>query len=269
MIDAHCHLYSDKYDMDLDAVIQRARKFLQAVIVSAVDPKSLGRSLDLRRQHPDFIYVSAGIHPRNAARLEKWELEQLWQTLRDVQEEIVAVGEVGPDFYRSKDSRIRRRQLSVLEEATAQAEAMNLPLVLHARQAEAAALEVVSTCTMPVLFHCFTGSKTIAKKELPISDFTYLFQPSFFLMPNCKKSPPTFPWSSSLLKPIARLYHPIAVSEEMSRPSSRLPFPSWHRCATILLRKWHHSPQKMPKGSTAWSMYSACLSQTLPAKLAY
>ena len=164
MIDAHCHLYSDKYDMDLDSVIQRARELLQAVIVSAVDAKSLDKSLALRRQQPDFIHVSAGVHPRNAANLKKWELEQLWQTIRDVHQEIVAIGEVGPDFYRIKDSHMRRRQLFVLEEAMVQAEAMNLPLVIHARQAEAAAFEVVSACRTPVLFHCFAGSKNIAKK---------------------------------------------------------------------------------------------------------
>lgn len=164
MIDAHCHLYSAKYDMDLEAVIQRAKEFLQAVIVSAVDLKSLRKSLSLRRQHPDFVHVSGGIHPRSAASLKKWELEQVWQTLSEVQEEIVAIGEVGPDFYRTKDSDMRRRQLYVLEEAMAQAEGMNLPLVIHARQAEAAALGVVSNCRTPVLFHCFAGSRKNAEE---------------------------------------------------------------------------------------------------------
>ena len=164
MIDAHCHLYSDKYDQDLDRVIQRAQKRLQAVIISAVDPESLQKSLAIRRNYSDFIHVTAGVHPRNAARLEKANLDELWQTIDSIKEEIVAVGEVGPDFYRTKDRRLRQRQLSVLEDAMAQAETMDLPLVIHARQAEKPALEVVSRCRTPVLFHCFTGTRRMAKQ---------------------------------------------------------------------------------------------------------
>ena len=164
MIDAHCHLYSDKYDHDLEAVIQRARKSLEAVIISAVDPHSLRKSLTIRSQHPDFIHVTAGVHPRNAARLKQRELAQLWQSIRHVRGEIVALGEVGPDFHHTRETHMRQRQLLVLEKAITQAEALNLPLVIHARQAEEAALEVVSGCRTPVLFHCFAGSRQIARK---------------------------------------------------------------------------------------------------------
>ncbi len=164
MIDAHCHLYSDKYDHDLDAVIQRARVSLAAVVTSAVDQSSLRKSLTIRSQHPDFIHVTAGMHPRHAAKLEKAELNRFWQTVRDVQGEIVAVGEVGPDFHHTKDARMRHRQLLILEEAVAQAEALSLPVVIHARQAEEAALEVVSRCRTPVLFHCFAGTSRAASK---------------------------------------------------------------------------------------------------------
>jgi TatD DNase family protein len=164
MIDAHCHLYSGKYDHDLHEVVQRAQKKLQGVVISAVDQESLQKSLVIRRKYPDFIKVTAGIHPRNAAHLEKQELSALWQAIESVQEEIVAVGEVGPDFHHVQDHRLRQRQLSVLEGAMAQAEAMGLPLVIHARQAEKAALEVVARCTTPVLFHCYGGTRQMAKE---------------------------------------------------------------------------------------------------------
>jgi TatD DNase family protein len=164
MIDAHCHLYSDKYDHDLDAVIQRARQYLEGVVVSAVDLESLQKSLTIRRQHSDFIHVTAGVHPRTAATLKKEILAQLWQAIRNGKEEIVAVGEVGPDFHHTRDPRLRQRQLAVLEEAMTQAENFHLPLVIHARQAEAAALEVVSGCKTPVLFHCFAGPRQVARQ---------------------------------------------------------------------------------------------------------
>jgi TatD DNase family protein len=164
MIDAHCHLYSDKYHHDLHEVVQRAQEKLQAVIVSAVDLESLQKSLAIRRKYPDFIKVTAGIHPRHGSRLQKEELSKIWQAIKSVQEEIVALGEVGPDFYHIKDHRLRQRQLSVLEDAMRHAEAMGLPLVIHARQAEKAALEVVARCKTEVLFHCFAGTREMARE---------------------------------------------------------------------------------------------------------
>ena len=71
---------------------------------------------------------------------------------------------MGPDFHHTKDPRLRQRQLVVLEEAMTQAENFNLPLVIHARQAEGAALEVVSGCRTPVLFHCFAGPRQVARQ---------------------------------------------------------------------------------------------------------
>jgi len=82
MIDAHCHLYSDKYQHDLHEVIQRAQEKLQAVIISAVDLESLQKSLAIRSKYNDFIYLTAGVHPRNAAKLNKEELSDLWQAIR-------------------------------------------------------------------------------------------------------------------------------------------------------------------------------------------
>ena len=117
MIDAHSHLYSDKFDHDLHRVIQRARESLEGVVISAVDPKSLQKSLSIRRQYPDFIYVTAGVHPRTTARLNKRNLSHLWQAIRHVKDKIVAVGEVGPDFHHIKHARQRERQLLALEEA--------------------------------------------------------------------------------------------------------------------------------------------------------
>jgi TatD DNase family protein len=164
VIDAHCHLYSDKYNHDLDRVIRNARERLAAVVVSAVDSESLGKSLAIRRRHQDFIHVTAGIHPRKTAELGDEERRQFWHAVGRVRSEIVAVGEIGPDFHHTRDAQRQLRQLLVLEEALVHAEQWNLPLVVHARQAEEAALEVISRSRVPVMFHCFAGSSQSAKE---------------------------------------------------------------------------------------------------------
>lgn len=164
MIDAHCHLYSDKFDHDRELVIQKARGRLEAVVVSAVDVASLWKSLEIRRKHPDFIHLTAGIHPRHAANLRKPDLDKLWEVILRARKELVALGEVGPDFHHVIDPHGRKRQLMVLEAARRKAEEWNLPLVVHARRAEEAALEVLSGSRTPVLFHCFSGSKELGRE---------------------------------------------------------------------------------------------------------
>ena len=164
MIDAHCHIYSDKFDHDVDEVIGRARERLSGIVVSAVDLQSLEKSLAIRRRHPDFIYVTAGIHPRTAAELDGKTRRQFWHAVGRVRSKIVALGEVGPDYHHVRDPRKRRKQLRMLEEALSYAEQWELPLVIHARRAEIDAFKVVSHSRIPVMFHCFAGSKQMAKK---------------------------------------------------------------------------------------------------------
>ena len=164
MIDAHCHLASDKFDPDRDQVIARARERLRAVVVSATDRDSLRKSLSLRRRYPDFVHVSAGVYPRRAADLGNDELEGLWEAIGAARTELAALGEVGPDFHHTRDPRDHQRQFAILERFMAQAEAWSLPLVIHARKAEAAALEVLAGHKGPVLVHCYAGDRETAKR---------------------------------------------------------------------------------------------------------
>ncbi len=164
MIDAHCHLASVRFDPDRDQVIARARGRLSAVVVAATDPESLRKSLALRRRYPDFIHVTAGVHPSRAAEIGDEELDDLWQAISEARGELVALGEVGPDFHHTGDPRDRRRQIDLLEQFMARAEAWSLPLVIHARKAEVAALEVLAGHKGPVLIHCFAGDRDVARK---------------------------------------------------------------------------------------------------------
>lgn len=163
MIDSHCHIYSDKYDHDVDDVIGRAKERLSGIVVSAVDIQSLEKSLAIRRRYSDFIHVTAGINPRTAAELGEEDRRRFWNAVDRVRGEIVALGEVGLDHHHVLDPRKRRKQMGILEEALSYAEQWELPLVIHARRAETAALEVVSHSRIPVMYHCFAGSTQMAK----------------------------------------------------------------------------------------------------------
>ena len=237
MIDAHCHLYSDKYDHDLEEVIERARKCLAAVVLSAVDSESLVKSLTIRRQHPDFIFVTAGIHPRKTAELKDKERRQLWHAVGQVLKEIVAIGEVGPDFHHIRNSRQHQRQLQVLEEALAHAEQWNLPLVVHARRAEAAALEVLAKSRIPVMFHCFAGSKNMARKIIA-NGFYISFSALLFVNPELRESAKDLPIERILTETDSP-----ALSPRLRQPRNEPAF--LETIVSYLAKLLQYSPEKV------------------------
>ncbi|MBW1980398.1 MAG: TatD family hydrolase [Deltaproteobacteria bacterium] len=164
MIDAHCHIYSEKYCHDRHEVMQRACHRLAGLVISAVDEQSLHKSLEIKRDYPGFVHLSAGYHPRVAAYLDDRRMQKLWQAIASVRHELVAVGEAGPDFHHVRDQRRRQRQFLLLEQALEHAEQWNLPLVVHARLAEEQTLEMLSCARTRVLFHSFNGSSAVARK---------------------------------------------------------------------------------------------------------
>jgi len=228
VIDAHCHLYSDKFEHDLDAVIRRAEKHLSGIVISAVDLYSLEKSLDIRRRYPGLIHVTAGIHPRKAAELSDSERIRLWDAFERVRAEIIGVGEVGPDFHHVHDRKKRRKQLRILEEARSRAEKWNLPLVIHARKAEAVALEIVSRSRIPVMFHCFAGSMQDALKI--VGHGYYLsFSSLLFIDPELQKIVKKIPPDRILTETDSP-----ALSPHMDRPRNE---PAFLEKVVILLSK--------------------------------
>jgi len=164
MIDAHCHLDSKNFAQDIDKVIQRARAELNGIITCSITPEGLEYSLKLSRKYRDFVYITSGIYPAKTASISDEELRQSLELIASAKKDIVAVGEVGPDFYRVKDARGRERQLRVLSRYLQLAEELSLPIVIHAREAEQQALNVVKNSKVNVIFHCYSGSVELMKQ---------------------------------------------------------------------------------------------------------
>lgn len=164
MMDAHCHLNSPKFSKDITEVIKRAKKEINGIVTSAVSIEGLLKSLELRKDYPDFIHVTAGIYPAHTANIGERELEEHINHIIELKKEIVAIGEIGPDFHRIRDEKGRGKQLKVLADFLNLAEELNLPLVVHARESEREALNVVKNSNVNVIFHCFSGDEKTARE---------------------------------------------------------------------------------------------------------
>jgi len=131
LIDTHSHLYLDHFDDDLPAVLVRAwDSGVTKILIPGIDLNSSRAALDLAESDPR-IFASVGVHPNDALT---WD-DSTYQHLKTLaqQPKVVAVGEIGLDYYR--DRAPKELQIRILEQQLALAEECGLPVIIHNRQA--------------------------------------------------------------------------------------------------------------------------------------
>jgi len=171
MIDTHCHLADEVFEPDLEAVIARARTagLTNAIcILAAGDQAEAARARRVRQFWPD-VGFAVGVHPHQAhqcagapGRADAW--------LRDGVSggRICAVGEIGLDYH--YDFSPRDVQQAVFVEQLHSARALQLPVVIHTREADEDTFAVLKADGAGVggVFHCFTGGVDRARRALDL-----------------------------------------------------------------------------------------------------
>ncbi len=129
--DTHCHLDLHQFDADRGAVIARAAAAGVAIIVNpAVDLESCRRILGLAEQHPN-VYAAVGVHPNDCGDFDDASVTRLRALAQHPK--VVAVGEIGLDYYREKVAHEQQRR--VFRAQLALAAEHGLPVILHSRNA--------------------------------------------------------------------------------------------------------------------------------------
>ena len=142
------------------AIVRRAKEAgIIGVVVSAIEPKFYPKAINLMKRFPGFIWPTFGLHPPRATpKIVKRTIH----AIHAYSEEIVAIGEVGLDYYWVKDSKEREYQKTAFIEFIHLADELNLPLVVHSREAEADALQVLREEEMfDVQLHCFNAPEFV------------------------------------------------------------------------------------------------------------
>jgi len=165
VIDSHCHLDFKHFDKDREEVIDRARAAgVVQMVNSGVDLPTNRKTLALARKY-DFIRPTLGLSPNGIEKMGNRDLEEVISYIRDNAGEIVGVGEAGLDTYRCKDPGIRKRQVEYFQKMIDLARELDLPLVIHARDTEQQAFDMVKELEK-VVFHCYSGSMATLKQIL-------------------------------------------------------------------------------------------------------
>lgn len=175
-VDTHCHLDGEEFAQDRAAVVQRARDAgCRAVFLPAIDLKSVQTVLAVCRQYPDYAFPMLGLHPE--------EVRSDWQTaLSEISrflplagredESVLAIGEVGLDFYWSRE--FADQQLQAFEEQVRWSVETRLPLMIHCRKAQNEMVTILKRYARELpggVFHCFTGNEQEALQLLEFDRF--------------------------------------------------------------------------------------------------
>jgi len=183
MIDTHCHIDEEAFAPDREEVIARQRQAgVEAMVVPGVNGASIETVLNVCHRHPGYCFPALGLHPEDVK--EDWEtaLAVIEKAIREHRKELVAIGEIGLDYY--WDKTYKEAQQEVLRRQLLLARELDLPVILHNREATEDILRIVKEVGGRGVFHCFNGSKETAEEILKMG--FYLGFGGVLTFKNCK-----------------------------------------------------------------------------------
>ena len=158
-LDSHCHINGQEYYEDLDNVLENMvfSDVKKAMIIS-LNPEEYQRALSIKHEKIDFKYA-IGIYPEDVDKYDIKDFEKYFQ-------EVDAIGEIGLDYYWSKDH--VQRQNEVFDMQLSIAERLNKPVIIHSRSAAKDTYDILKKHKCRGVLHCYSGSKEMAKELIKL-----------------------------------------------------------------------------------------------------
>ena len=177
LIDSHAHIDLPEFNKDRDQVLERARRRgVAAVINVGLDAESSRQALAMAKKYDD-IFVAVGFHPHEASKMKEGDLDSLAELTEDAR--VVAIGEIGLDFYRNLSP--REAQLEAFKKQLELAVELKLPVVVHCRQAHREVYDILSDWVKanPAdnrrgVIHCFSGDIDMARRYIELGFYISL-----------------------------------------------------------------------------------------------
>ena len=187
--DSHAHLDDEKFDEDRAELINNLKKVEIAKCVSAgYSLEGSQKAINLAKQY-DFIYATCGISPNDIPQTE----DELWKyiaqikkmvknTYKEEKKIVVAIGEIGLDYYWEKDEKRRNIQKNAFIEQIELANCLELPIVIHTRDAVMDTIEVLKNHEVKHkgVFHCCPQNRELIKEALKLGFYISFAGPITF-----------------------------------------------------------------------------------------
>ncbi|MBI4744072.1 MAG: TatD family hydrolase [Actinobacteria bacterium] len=160
-IDTHAHLDLCSKNSPIEQIVERAKeKDVNIIIDIGIDLDSCRRTLDNSFRYQN-VYSALGIHPHEAGSVDAYVLKEI-KGLAKNNKKVVAIGEIGLDYYRNLSS--RETQQTAFRKQIEMAKELELPIIVHDRDAHSDCLRILKEETAEkVVFHCFSGDSNMLK----------------------------------------------------------------------------------------------------------
>ena len=163
-IDTHCHL-EKKYYEDLDKVIEDNRKAgIDKIIVSGCEKEEIVEVLEYAERYND-VYLTLGFHPEYANSIIDSDISWLREVVKS-NSKVIGIGEIGLDYYYSKEN--KDKQVALFRKMLELASDLNLPVVIHSRDATKDTIDILREFNLKGIIHCFSGSIETAREYIKI-----------------------------------------------------------------------------------------------------
>lgn len=164
--DTHTHLYSEAFEEDREAMIERAiAAGVQRFFVPAIDSTYTEAMLNLERKYPEYIFLMTGLHPTHVKENYEEELTHVQNMLS--KRKFYAIGEIGIDLY--WDKTFLKEQQEAFIQQIQWAKQYKLPIIIHCREAFDEVFELLEQekgRDLYGIFHCFTGTEKQAQQAI-------------------------------------------------------------------------------------------------------
>ena len=160
LFDSHAHMDSDYFTDDRDALLTQLQEELDGIINPGCDEITSGFAVSLAEKY-DFMYAAVGFHPENLENIPDNYLEQLAQLSKH--KKVVAIGETGLDYHWDIPKDLQKR---VFEEQIRLSLDLEMPLIVHDREAHGDVYDLLRKYKPNALVHCFSGSVELMREAV-------------------------------------------------------------------------------------------------------
>ena len=163
-IDTHCHISKEEYSNIGELITECKLKNVNKIIISGCELNNIEESIEISNKYEN-IYLSLGYHPSEASKITNIDIENLKNKIIQ-NKKVVAIGEIGLDYYWSKDNKEEQKKL--FNCMLNLAEELNLPVVIHSRDAFQDTYDILKKRNLKGVIHCFSGNLENAKMYISI-----------------------------------------------------------------------------------------------------
>ena len=170
-LDSHAHIFSEEFQDDFDAVLQRAKDAqVERMVIITTQPDEARKAMAFAADNPKCFQVAYGIHPEDIRTVTADSLKEMAEIAADPR--LSFVGEIGLDYHWEKEMAEAQKELFIRQIEIARQ--VNKPIMVHSRDAHQDTFDILKEHHVPGVLHCFSGSAELAREYVKLGYYIAL-----------------------------------------------------------------------------------------------